>query len=144
MKPLEEVLSAQDKRTIEVLADYVQDHVRERWRQVLEEGQEELLRLYDEAGAPAYGIFARKLFRPVQEQLELAGFLSEPRFPGSLSASREWARARSGNAGCGAWLDGVKGCRWGRSSWASSTTTPGFAFLVLPVFSPWRRRTSTP
>ena len=89
-KPLEELLAAQDQSTVQTLADYIQDHVHEQWRQVLEENQEELRRLFDEAGEAAYREFSRKLFQPVQEQLERAGFLSEPRFPGALSASKEW------------------------------------------------------
>jgi hypothetical protein len=90
MKPLEELLSAQDQNTVQTLADYVQDHVHKQWRQVLEENQEELRRLYDEAGETAYRVFSRKLLRPVQEQFDRAGVLSEPRFPGTLSASKEW------------------------------------------------------
>lgn len=90
MKSLEELLPAQDENTVQTLADYVQAQVREHWRQVLEENWEELRHRYDEVGEPAYGVFAQKLFRPVQEQLERTGFTSEPRFPGALSASKEW------------------------------------------------------
>lgn len=90
MKPLEELLSGQSEITIQTLADYVQNHVREQWRQVLDESREELLRLYDKSGEPAYGAYAQRLFRPIREQLEWAGFLFEPRFPGTLSTSREW------------------------------------------------------
>jgi homoserine kinase len=56
MKPLEELLSAQEQNTVQTLADYVQDHVHKQWRQVLEENQEELRRLYDEAGETAYRV----------------------------------------------------------------------------------------
>jgi hypothetical protein len=59
---LEELLSAQDQNTVQTLADYILDHVREQWRQVLEENQEELRRLYDEAGEAAYRVYSRKLF----------------------------------------------------------------------------------
>lgn len=90
MKPLKEILSGQSEVAIQTLADYVQDHVREQWWRVLNESQEELLRLYDKSGEPTYGAYAQKLFRPVREQLERAGLLSEPRFPGTLSTSREW------------------------------------------------------
>lgn len=90
MKPLKEVLSTRSESTIQTLAGYIQRYISEQWEQVLRENREELLRLYDEAGEPAYGTFARRLFRPVREQLELAGFRSEPHFPGALPASREW------------------------------------------------------
>jgi hypothetical protein len=90
MRPLEDLLSAQDQNTVQKLADYILDHVHERWQQVLTENQEELRRLYEEAGESAYREFSQKLFQPVQSQLERAGFLSEPPFPGALSASKEW------------------------------------------------------
>lgn len=89
MRPLKELLSARSESAIQTLANYIQQHVREQWQQVLQENQEEFLRLYDKAGEPAYGTFALKLFRPVRVQLESAGFLSEPGFPGTLSTSLE-------------------------------------------------------
>lgn len=90
MKPLEEFLSEQRERTIHRLASYIQQYIHEQWQQVLQQSQEELVRIYDKAGEAAYGTYARRLFRPVREQLSRAGFLSEPGFPGSLSTSREW------------------------------------------------------
>lgn len=93
MRPLEELLSAQSESTIRVLADYIQQYVDMQWQRVLEEGREGLLRVYDDAGEPAYGAYAQRLLRPVREQLERAGVLSEPGFPGTLSTSREWGPA---------------------------------------------------
>lgn len=90
MKPLEEFLSEQSEITIQTLANYIQKSIHEQWQQVLQKNQEELLRIYDQVGEPAYGMYAQRLFRPIQEQLKRAGFLSEPRFPGTLSTSREW------------------------------------------------------
>lgn len=90
MKTLEELMFAQDQSTVQTLADYALGHVHEQWQQVLAENHEELRRLYEAAGEAAYREFARKLFQPVQEQFEEAGFYSEPRFPGTLSASKEW------------------------------------------------------
>jgi len=94
VRQLEEMLSAQRETQsgsiIQTIANYIQEYVTHQWRRVLEENQEELLRLYDEAGEPAYGVYAQKLFRPVREQLERAGFLSTPGFPGTLSTSLEW------------------------------------------------------
>jgi hypothetical protein len=90
VRPIEDLLPERDEDTIHALARYVQDYVDERWQPVLREGREELLRLYEKAGEPAYGTYANKLFRPVREELGRAGFLSEPAFPGALSASREW------------------------------------------------------
>ncbi len=90
MRPFEEMLSGQREVAIQTLAEYIENHIREQWGKVLEESREELLRLYDEAEEAAYGAYAQKLFRPVRKHLESAGFLSEPRFPGKLSTSREW------------------------------------------------------
>lgn len=85
-----EPLPARSEGSIQTLACSIRLQVHERWQPVLEEGHEEFLRLYDEAGEPAYGAYARRLFRPVREQIEGAGFLCVPRFPGALSVSREW------------------------------------------------------
>lgn len=90
MKPLGEVLSEQREISIQMLTNYIQQYIHEQWQQVLQQSQEELLRIYDKAGEPAYGTYANRLFRPIQEQLKRAGFLSEPPFPGTLSMSREW------------------------------------------------------
>lgn len=89
MRPLDELLSGSGGSGIQVLADYIEQSIHEQWRRVLDECSEELQRRYDEVGEPAYGVFASRLFRPIRKQLESAGFRSEPRFPGTLAASRE-------------------------------------------------------
>lgn len=93
MRPIEESFCEGGEGAIHTLASHIQLYVHEQWRRVLRENQEELMRLYDEAGEPAYGTYTRKLFRPVQGQLKRAGFLSQPRFPGTLASSREWGPA---------------------------------------------------
>jgi len=90
MKPLEEWLSEQKETPIQTLTSYIQQYIDEQWQKVLQENWEELVRMYDKAGEPAYGRYAQRLFRPVQEQLKRARFLSDPSFPGTLSTSREW------------------------------------------------------
>ncbi len=91
MKPLEEFLSEQSEITIQTLASYIQQCIQEQWQPVLQKDQEELLRMYDNAGeGAAYGTYAHRLFQPIQEQLKQAGFSSSPSFPGRLSTSREW------------------------------------------------------
>ncbi len=90
MKPLEEWLSEWREKTIEALASYIEQSLHEQWQLVLEQNQEELMRLYDKAGEAAYGRYAQRLFRPIYEQLTQAGFSSAPSFPGTLSTSREW------------------------------------------------------
>jgi hypothetical protein len=90
MKPLQEWLSEQRAMTIETLTSYIHQYIDEQWQHVLQKNQEEFQRIYDKAGESAYGTYAQRLFRPVQEQLKRAGFLSDPSFPGTLSTSREW------------------------------------------------------
>jgi len=91
MLPLEEFLFEQSEITIQTLASYIQQYIQEQWQPVLQQGKEELLRLYDKAGeGAAYGTYAHRLFQPVQEQLKRAGFSSSPSFPGTLSTSQEW------------------------------------------------------
>jgi hypothetical protein len=90
MISLEELLSRHSEMTIHLLASAIQQYIHEQWQQVLQQNKEELLRIYDTVGEAAYGTYAQRLFRPVQKQLKQAGILSEPRFPGTLSTSREW------------------------------------------------------
>jgi hypothetical protein len=91
MQPLEAFLSEQGERTIQTLARYIQQYIKEQWQQVFQQSREELLRLYDQAGeGAAYGTYALRLFRPIQQQFKQAGFLSSPSFPGTLNTSREW------------------------------------------------------
>jgi hypothetical protein len=92
MKSLEAFLSEQNERTIETLARYIEIHILEEWEPILANSREELLRIYDKAGEAAYGTYAQRLLRPIQAELKRAGFECAPRFPGTLSTSREWGR----------------------------------------------------
>jgi hypothetical protein len=93
MKPLKGFLSERDGSEIQALAHYFQQNVNERWQRVRNENWAELRRAYDKVGEPAYGVFASILFRPIREQLDSAGFITEQRFPGTLATSDEWAPA---------------------------------------------------
>lgn len=91
MNGLESFLTMKEERTIQTLAGYIRQYIDEQWQSVLEQNREELLRIFDNAGeGAAYGTYAQKLFRPVQQEMKGAGFLSEPSFPGTLTTSREW------------------------------------------------------
>lgn len=91
MKPLEEFLSEKREITIHTLTSYIRQYIREQWRPMLQEHQEELLHTFDKAGEYAYGLYFRMLFHPLQEQLKRAGFLCEPDYPGDFrSASVEY------------------------------------------------------
>ena len=91
MKSLEEFLSEINTFKIDLIGTYIKKYVDERWQQVLQESEEEFVRMFDKVGeGAAYGTYAQRLFRPVHEQLKKSGFHSEPGFPGTLSTSREW------------------------------------------------------
>jgi len=87
MKSLEEFLSGKREVTIHTLANYIKQYIHERCQPLLEENQEELLRVFDQAGENAYGVFSRMLCKPIQEQLTQAGFVCEPDFPGEFRTS---------------------------------------------------------
>ncbi len=90
MKTLEAFLSEQGEITIHTLAEYIGQCIDAQWQPVWQQSQQEMQRFFDRAGEPAYGVYGRTLFRPIQEQLTHAGFLTAPSFPGTLTTSREW------------------------------------------------------
>lgn len=87
MKSLETFLSEKREVTIHTLASYIKQSIQEQCPLLLQEHQEELLRVFDQAGERAYGMFARMLFPPLQEQLKQAGFVCEPDYPGDFNTS---------------------------------------------------------
>lgn len=91
MKSLKELLSETNTVRIDMLGTYIKQHIDERWQHVLQESEEELVRMFDAVGeGAAYGTYAQRLFHPIQQQLKQSGLRSQPSFPGTLSTSREW------------------------------------------------------
>src|SRR2546421_12781067 len=45
--------------------------------------------MWEQIGEPAYGIYNRELFRPIQEALERESFACQPRLPGNRSLAEE-------------------------------------------------------
>jgi len=87
MKSLEEFLSEKREITIHTLASYIKQYTREQCQPILQEHQEEMLRMFDKAGEYAYGVFFRMLFQSLQEQFKQAGFVCEPDYPGDFRSS---------------------------------------------------------
>ncbi|QBD83007.1 hypothetical protein EPA93_46415 [Ktedonosporobacter rubrisoli] len=87
MKSLETFLSEKREVTIHTLASYIKQYIHEKCQSLLQEQQEELLRIFDQAGERAYGVFQRMLCQPIQEQLKQAGFVCEPDYPGDFQTS---------------------------------------------------------
>lgn len=90
MTSSEDPWSPASKSTIGTLVREIQQHVDQHWRHVLDSGEQDFLRLFGSIGEPAYGSYAQRLFEPVRAQIEQAGFVTTPAFPGTLSTSLEW------------------------------------------------------
>lgn len=82
MKQLELFLSEKREVTIHTVASYIRQYIREQAPVVLQENHDRLLSTFDKAGEYTYGLFARTLFEPLQEQLQRAGLIAEPSYPG--------------------------------------------------------------
>jgi hypothetical protein len=86
MQSLEEFLAEKKEVTIHSLASYTRQYLQERWEPVLQEDQEDLLRVFGKAGEVAYGMFGRALLKPLLDQFYQAGFAYEG---GNFSTSIE-------------------------------------------------------
>lgn len=75
---------------IHAVAQHVQRHVSERWRDTLDENAGKLADAYARGGDMAYGTYLGLLFRPLNRQLKAAGLTLTPDLPGDLDRSREW------------------------------------------------------
>ena len=89
MKSFADFLAEKREVAIHTLASYLRLYIQEQLQPFWREHYEELLSVYQQAGDPAYGVFGRKFFGPVQEQFAQAGFTLEPEFPGNLPNSLE-------------------------------------------------------
>jgi hypothetical protein len=85
---LAETLSLKGK-TIETIAAYAQQYMDEHWQETWQQHLPEIRRVYQKAGEPAYGVYARKLFSPLEAELEQAGLTCEQSLPGQFPLSRE-------------------------------------------------------
>jgi hypothetical protein len=88
MITLAETFSRKGK-TLETVATYVQQYVNEHWQDVWHHHLPEIEHLYQRAGDPAYGLYSRTLFGPLQQELQQAGLTCEPALPGTFPLSRE-------------------------------------------------------
>jgi hypothetical protein len=87
MKQLEHFLAEKNEVTIYTIASYIKQYIREQFPIILQENHSKLQTTFDRAGEYAYGVYSRTLFQALQEQLKQAGILTEPSFPGDLSAT---------------------------------------------------------
>lgn len=76
-------------RNVGVIATYVCGYLERRWQGVWEEQGPALVRAWERLGEPAYGLYNRELFRPIQAELEGEGLVCRPALPGSMASSEE-------------------------------------------------------
>lgn len=88
MEQFKEELS-RENRTIQTVATYLQDYIDTHWQETFQHGRAEFQRIYETAGDPAYGAYARALFRPLEEQLKQLGISCDSGLPGSFPQSIE-------------------------------------------------------
>lgn len=86
MKALAEFLADKKEVTIHTLASYSRQYLQEQWEPVLQEHQEETIRVFEKAGEVAYGMYGRSLLQPLLAQFQPSGFLYEG---GNFSTSIE-------------------------------------------------------
>lgn len=91
MESLQAVFTANNRRDIYVLAQFIQGYINAQWQVVFEKHQAQMVAAYPELGDGVYGIYGEALFKPIRAEMKQAGFKATPRLPfGSFSISREW------------------------------------------------------
>jgi hypothetical protein len=83
-------LIGRDGRTLAAVTGWLQDQLAVIWEPAWSSQLPELQHAFDTIGEPAYGMYNRELYRPLQSELKAHGFSCDPRLPGSLPLSEEW------------------------------------------------------
>src|SRR5947209_3330682 len=82
-------------RSIRTVAAWLQAHADEHWSSSWREHLPELRRAWDRVGEPAYGVYGRRLFQSIDDDLKRAGLTCTPRLPGAFELSEEhWGPLR--------------------------------------------------
>jgi hypothetical protein len=76
-------------RTVATVAAWIRSRLDEDWHTSWESQLENLQRAWDSIGEPAYGVYNRELYQPIQRVLHRNGLVTRPRLPGSLTFSEE-------------------------------------------------------
>lgn len=83
----------QDGRTLATVGGWVAARVAADWSSSWQRQLPTLTDAWERIGEPAYGLYNRELFRPIQQDLETEGFRCDPALPGSMRQSEEdWGR----------------------------------------------------
>lgn len=75
MQSVENFLAEKREVTIHTIVSYLRAYLQENAQRIWRENEDELLQLYARVGDPAYGVYGRKLFLPVFEQITKAGYV---------------------------------------------------------------------
>lgn len=90
---LQHALESSNDAPIETIRRFIEKHVNENWKLVIETRRAKLMDAYFRAGDMAYGTYGEYLFRPVHQELKRAGLRPIPNLPGTFDISREWGNA---------------------------------------------------
>lgn len=74
MKSLQEHLSDAHETTIHTLVKYMNQHLSEIWKMVLQENEPELTQMFAEYGDRAYGAYIHKFMAPICQQIHASGY----------------------------------------------------------------------
>jgi hypothetical protein len=83
-------LIGRDGRTLATVTGWIQAQLERIWEPTWSSRLPEFQHAFDTIGEPAYGMYNRELYRPLQAELDAQGFGCDPRLPGSLPLSEEW------------------------------------------------------
>lgn len=88
MEQLKEQLLSEG-RTIQTVANYLQQAINDQWQQVFQQDLEEFQRIFATSGDPAYAAYSRALFGPIEAQLKEFGLRCGNGLPGVFAHSIE-------------------------------------------------------
>lgn len=80
---------ARDGRSIATVAGWIRRQLASTWEASWSEHLPAVTRAYERMGEPAYGVYNRELFAPIQSQLTPSGLTCTPALPGTLPLSEE-------------------------------------------------------
>lgn len=76
-------------RTLATVADWINGQLDRRWEATWREHLPRIREVYERMGEPAYGVYNRELFAPLQRDLAATGLRCAPPLPGTLPLSEE-------------------------------------------------------
>ena len=78
-----------DGRSVATVAGWVAEQLASSWQTSWQDHLPMISQAYKRMGEPAYGLYNRELFAPIQARLTAAGLVCKPPLPGTLPLSEE-------------------------------------------------------